>query len=134
MPFQVVKHIHFCYGHRLLNYSGKCRFLHGHNGRVEFVLQGEQLDPIGMLTDFSQVKQSMKSWIDQQLDHKMVLSREDPLVALLRDNEQPLYLMDSNPTAEALARLMYTVAQQQGFPVVEVRFWESPSSMAVYRP
>ena len=32
--FRVTKEIHFCYGHRLLNYDGKCRHLHGHNGRA----------------------------------------------------------------------------------------------------
>ena len=27
--YKVTREIHFCYGHRLLNYDGKCRHLHG---------------------------------------------------------------------------------------------------------
>lgn len=34
----LTQELEFCYGHRLIHYSGKCRFLHGHNGRVEIVL------------------------------------------------------------------------------------------------
>ena len=133
MPFRVIKQIDFCYGHRLLNYSGKCRHLHGHNGRVEIVLQGEELDQLDMLVDFGEVKRTIKDWIDAELDHKMVLNRRDPLIPLLQEHEQPLYIMDCNPTAEALAREICHVASQHEFPVAEVRFWESPSSTAVYR-
>ena len=37
--FRVTKEIHFCYGHRLLNYAGKCRHLHGHNGTAVIALE-----------------------------------------------------------------------------------------------
>ena len=37
--YQVTKEIHFCYGHRLLDYNGKCMHPHGHNARVDFLLQ-----------------------------------------------------------------------------------------------
>ena len=36
--YRVTKEIRFCYGHRLLNYSGECRHLHGHNGLAEITL------------------------------------------------------------------------------------------------
>ena len=42
--FRVTKEIHFCYGHRLMNYDGKCRYFHGHNGKVEVELSAESLD------------------------------------------------------------------------------------------
>ena len=38
--FRVTREIFFCYGHRLLNYEGKCRHLHGHNGRAVITLEG----------------------------------------------------------------------------------------------
>ena len=47
--FQVTREIRFCYGHRLLNYDGKCRHLHGHNGRAVITLQAEELDTLGMV-------------------------------------------------------------------------------------
>ena len=51
--FHVAKEIHFCYGHRLLNYAGKCRYFHGHNGKVEVQLSAETLDDQGMVRDFA---------------------------------------------------------------------------------
>ena len=37
--YVVTRELRFCYGHRLLEYAGKCRHLHGHNGRA--VLTGQ---------------------------------------------------------------------------------------------
>lgn len=131
--YTVTKQIHFCYGHRLLNYDGKCRWLHGHNGLVEITLAAEKLDERGMVYDFTIIKQVIQAWIDEHLDHKMILHRADPLVSTLQEHDEPLYLLDENPTAEAIARLIYEEAARQGFPVVEVRLWETPTSWAAYR-
>ena len=131
--FQVVREIHFCYGHRLLNYDGKCVHLHGHNGKVEITLQGEKLDDRGMLVDFGDIKQTINVWIDEHLDHKMLLSKDDPIVPILQEQGEPLFLMDQNPTAENIARLIYDQAVKLGLPVVEVRLWETPKCYAVYR-
>ncbi len=131
--YTVTKQIHFCYGHRLLNYDGKCRWLHGHNDLVEIALAAEKLDERGMVYDFTIIKQVVQAWIDEHLDHKMILHRDDPLVSTLQEHGDPLYLLDENPTAEAIARLIYEEAARQGFPVVEVRLWETPTSWAAYR-
>ena len=42
--FRVTREIQFCYGHRLLNYEGKCRHLHGHNGIAVISIEAESLD------------------------------------------------------------------------------------------
>ena len=78
--FNVTKVIHFCYGHRLLNYDGKCRYLHGHNGRVEIELSSKRLDRLGMVRDFTEIKREIQTWIDRHLDHKMILCRRDPVL------------------------------------------------------
>ncbi|HMU96319.1 MAG TPA: 6-carboxytetrahydropterin synthase, partial [Elusimicrobiota bacterium] len=61
--FKVVREIHFCYGHRLMNYAGKCRHPHGHNGRVEVEVSARKLDPRGMVVDFGDIKSRLQSWI-----------------------------------------------------------------------
>lgn len=132
MGYSVTKHIEFCYGHRLLNYDGVCRHLHGHNAMVELDIAAETLDALNMVVDFSEVKRLVKSWIDQELDHKMILRNDDPLVPVLQAQGEPVVLIDSNPTAERLARLIYEQARAMGFNVTEVRFWETPSSCATY--
>ncbi len=79
--YTVTKQIHFCYGHRLLNYDGKCRWLHGHNGMVEIALAAEKLDERGMVYDFTIIKQVIQAWIDEHLDLKMILHRADQFVS-----------------------------------------------------
>lgn len=130
---RVTKLIDFCYGHRLLHYAGKCRHLHGHNGRLEVDLESPTLDPLGMVVDFGIVRDVIRAWIDDTLDHRMLLCRADPIVALLEAQGEPLFLMDENPTAENIAKLVYRHGVAAGLPIVEIRLWESPSSYASYR-
>jgi 6-pyruvoyltetrahydropterin/6-carboxytetrahydropterin synthase len=132
--FRVSQEIDFCYGHRLLNYSGKCRHLHGHNGTAVIVLEGTSLDERGMLIDFADIKRELCCWIDAQLDHRMILCEIDPAVPCLKTLGEPLLLIPENPTAENLARLIFNHAEAQRFPVVEVSLWESKRSCATYRP
>ena len=130
---KVTKEIHFCYGHRLLNYRGKCKDLHGHNGKVEIEVSSQSLDRRGMVVDFGDINRIVKEWIDQVLDHKLLLAREDPLVPVLLNLNEPLFLMDTNPTAENIAKLIYEYAHSQGLAVTEVRLWETATSFATYR-
>lgn len=132
--YRVTREIDFCYGHRLLNYEGKCRFLHGHNGTAVIALESAQLDARGMVLDFSDIKNVVQGWIDEHLDHRMILHRDDPAVAALARLGEPLYLLDVNPTAENIARLIHEFAAGQGFPVVETRLWETPRCFATYSP
>lgn len=131
--FRITQQIDFCYGHRLLNYAGKCRHLHGHNGRVQIVLEGEDLDDRGMLVDFTDVKKVLSRWIDETLDHRMILCKNDPALGMLKELGEPVFVIDSNPTAENIARLIFEQAASQGFPIAEVSLWESAKSFATYR-
>jgi 6-pyruvoyltetrahydropterin/6-carboxytetrahydropterin synthase len=131
--YLVSRQIDFCYGHRLLNYEGKCRYLHGHNGRVIISLAAEELDDRGMVLDFGDIKHVVSKWIDETLDHRMLLHRDDPAIAALEELGEPLFLMDANPTAENIARTIFDFTQSQGFPVVETRLWETPKCYATWR-
>jgi 6-pyruvoyltetrahydropterin/6-carboxytetrahydropterin synthase len=131
--FRVTREIDFCYGHRLLNYDGKCRHLHGHNGRAVIVLESPELDARGMVLDFTDIKQVVSQWIDETLDHRMILCRDDPAVPVLKQLGEPLYLIDANPTAENIAKLIFDFTAQRGFPVVETHLWETPRCYATYR-
>jgi 6-pyruvoyltetrahydropterin/6-carboxytetrahydropterin synthase len=131
--FLVTREIEFCYGHRLLNYEGKCRYLHGHNGKAVLTFQSETLDERGMVLDFGDIKRAVSTWIDDNLDHRMILNRADSVVQLLEEMGEPLYLLDANPTAENIAREIFLVTQDLGYPIVEARLWETPKCFATYR-
>ena len=132
--FRVTREIDFCYGHRLMNYDGKCKYLHGHNGRAVISVEADRLDHRGMVLDFSDIKQVVSQWIDVNLDHRMLLHRDDPLVPILLAEREPVFLLDVNPTAENIAKLIYDHAASKGFPIVEVRLWETPRCLATYAP
>ena len=131
--FRVSREIDFCYGHRLLNYDGKCKYLHGHNGTAILTIETEQLDDRGMVVDFSDIKRVVSTWIDDNLDHRMILHRDDPAVPMLQQMKEPLFLLDVNPTAENIARLIHEHAVQCGLPLVETQLWETPHAYATYR-
>lgn len=131
--FTVSREVEFCYGHRLPNYPGKCCHLHGHNGRAIIVFSAENLDATGMVVDFTEIKRVVSGWIDENLDHRMILQRDDPAVPALQELGEPLYLTDDIPTAENIAKLIFDVALGSGLPISEVRLFETPRCSAVYR-
>ena len=130
--YRVTREIRFCYGHRLLDYAGKCRHLHGHNGRAVITLAAPRLDPLGKVVDFGRLKEVVGAWINEALDHRMLLHENDPALPLLRQLGEPVYPLPVNPTAENIARLIYDYTAAQGFPVVEVTLWETDDSFATY--
>lgn len=130
--YSVTKRIDFCYGHRLLDYDGICKHPHGHNAVAEIEVRTESLDLRDMVCDFSDIKRVIKGWIDRELDHKMILRRDDPLLEPLRELGEPVFVVDHNPTVEQIAKLIFDQANEQGFPVVRVTVWETPTSFATY--
>ena len=132
--YSVIKRIDFCYGHRLLDYEGICKHPHGHNAVAEIEIRTSALDKRSMVYDFGDVKRIVKGGIDQEIDHKMILREDDPLVEPLRQLGEPVFLVESNPTVERIARLIFEHVKNVGLPVVRVKVWETPTSSATYEP
>lgn len=130
--YSVTKRIDFCYGHRLLDHNGVCKHLHGHNAVAEIEITAGTLDARNMVTDFSDIKQRVTSWVDRELDHRMILCQDDPFVAVLQSMGEPVHVLDGNPTAERIARLIFEVARREGLAVSKVTLWETPTSLATY--
>jgi 6-pyruvoyltetrahydropterin/6-carboxytetrahydropterin synthase len=115
----------FAAAHALRNYKGKCENTHGHNFRVQVIIEGERLDSSGLLVDFLDVKERMQGVI-ARLDHQFL-------------NEVPPF-DELNPSAENIAEYFYA-QMSQGFgdsPVPirirEVKVWETEIQSATYRP
>jgi 6-pyruvoyltetrahydropterin/6-carboxytetrahydropterin synthase len=85
-----------------------------------------------MVMDFSRLKRVVGGWIDETLDHQMILHKDDPVLPFLRRLGEPVHVIDVNPTAENIARIIFDYTAAQGFPVVEVRLWETESCFAAY--
>lgn len=124
----------FSYGHRIVGHEGKCKHLHGHNGKVEVTYTSTQLNELGMVVDFGVVKKALKSWVDEALDHKMILSVADPLYHVLEAQGEPLFSTIVPPTAEVFAEMILRIAQNlapRDVKAHSVKFWETSTSFAV---
>ncbi len=122
--FEVTVQQTFAAGHALRHYRGKCENVHGHNYRIEVKVQGEELDSIGLLVDFVELKRAMKGAIDY-LDHQFI-NDLDPFDKI-------------NPSAENIAKYFHdriSADLNVSVPVrlAEVKVWETDTSSAVYRP
>ncbi|MCK5897494.1 MAG: 6-carboxytetrahydropterin synthase [Methylococcales bacterium] len=131
--FIITKEIYFCYGHRLMNHSGKCRHLHGHSVKASIAIKADQLNQDGMVCDFSEVKACVEHYVDQHLDHNFLLHKEDPIIPLLTSQNERFMALDEHPTAEVLSKMIYQYVKQQGFEVDQVTLWETASANACYR-
>ena len=123
--FQVSVEETFSSGHALRGYKGKCENVHGHNYRVQVTLAGPQLDSIGLLVDFTELKRVLRGII-AELDHQF-----------LNDLEP---FKTANPSAENLAKYFYDETHRQlkplpaGAGITEVTVWETDTSSAQFRP
>ena len=113
----------FAAGHALRNYKGKCENVHGHNFRVQVVIEGERLDETGLLVDFIDVKDAMRGII-ARLDH-VFLNEIAPFDV-------------KNPSAENIAEYFFeeiTRGLTSPVPVRirEVKVWETDIQSATYR-
>lgn len=111
----------FAAAHKLNNYEGNCRNIHGHTWKVEIVVKGNELDAAGMLIDFRKLKQLASELINEKYDHKF-LNEIEPFDKI-------------NPTAENIAREIYRGMQKMLEGIAEIRYikvWESPTAYALY--
>jgi 6-pyruvoyltetrahydropterin/6-carboxytetrahydropterin synthase len=120
--FEVMIERNFSSAHQLRGYKGKCENLHGHNYRIEIFARGNELDNIGLLVDFVELKAAADEVV-QYLDHRNI-NELDPFVEL-------------QPSAENLAKyILERVAAKvddERVQIYKVRCFETPTSVATYR-
>lgn len=94
-------------GHRVVGHEGKCQYLHGHNYRIHFVIQAQELDSIGRVIDFAVIKDRLCLWLEDNYDHKFLIWSEDPLLPELQKiASDSLVITSFNPTAENIAKYL----------------------------
>jgi 6-pyruvoyltetrahydropterin/6-carboxytetrahydropterin synthase len=94
-------------GHRVVGHESHCKNLHGHNYRFRLMCTADdQLDDLGRVIDFSEIKNRVCSWLDAQWDHKFLVWEEDPLRAALLKIDSMVVTVPFNPTAENLAKYL----------------------------
>jgi 6-pyruvoyltetrahydropterin/6-carboxytetrahydropterin synthase len=116
---------YFASAHQLRGYKGKCENIHGHNWRVILNVKGDALNEIGLLIDFSELKDVLKK-ITGYLDHKN-LNEIEPFTAI-------------NPSSENIAKFIAARTQEEinrinsNLQVESVTVWESHTSRCTFYP
>jgi 6-pyruvoyltetrahydropterin/6-carboxytetrahydropterin synthase len=140
----IVRQFEIDAGHRIYKHESKCSSVHGHRYRFCVYVSSSDLDELGRVRDFGDVKNRVGSWLEKELDHGMILWEDDPLVAYWQDphfdpagqfQNMKLFLLPCQPTAENLASHLLKVANElfshvEGLTITRVDCWETPNCMA----
>ena len=120
--FEVMIERNFSSAHQLRGYRGKCENLHGHNYKIEIYARGRELNHIGLLVDFVELKQAADELVTY-LDHKNL-------------NELEPFVTEQNPSAENVARFclenLAAKLNDNRVEIYKVRCFETPTSVATY--
>ena len=105
MNIRVTKIFEFEAAHALDCHDGKCSNIHGHSYKLHVSVRGvpthEKGSPKdGMVIDFSDIKNIVKSMVVGPFDHALVLEKDSPYLTEALKERQKLILYDIQPTAE----------------------------------
>ena len=121
--FEICVDYSFAAGHALRGYKGKCENVHGHNYKVRVTVGGEQLNSIGLVMDFVDLRAAIKA-LAECLDHRFM-------------NDIPPF-DKINPSAENLAKYFYDglepTTREHGLQVQSVTVCETDTTSATFRP
>ena len=113
--------VRFSAAHFLREYPGNCANLHGHNWKVVVTVRSDELDELGFVIDFRELKKQTNTIIDE-LDHSLI-------------NDHP-YFKEINPSSENIAHWAFEKLQ----PLIDnkrcslhsVEIGETETSRVVY--
>ena len=134
--YQIRIEFTFDSGHRLLDYNGKCAYPHGHTYRTEVFIESQSLNDLGLVYDFTDLKDKIKTWVDENWDHAFLVNSQDSelIAGLGSASLVRLYeFQDENPSCEVMSRVLYekTVELCNLVPA-KVRLWESVNQYAEF--
>ena len=137
MSLQIMRRIKFCAGHRLHRHGGKCEFFHGHNYVADFYITNHEVDSVGRVIDFADLKARFKGWLDEHWDHGFILNEDDHngISAIKMVDPCKYFVLPYNPTAENMARYLLDVVcpgllADTDVEATRVVIWETEEAFA----
>lgn len=137
---RVTKRFHFEMAHTLYEYDGLCRNIHGHSYNLEVTFIGfPKNDPghakDGMVMDFGEIKNLVKTHIVNRFDHALMINQLIPEAqqALLRQTSERVIVVDFQPTSENIVAYIAGILQQHlpsGVSLFSIRLHETVTSYA----
>ena len=140
MPQFISRKGNFDSGHRVMNEKFKCFNVHGHTYLYELVFEFDSMEDIGYNIDFKEIKRVGCQWIDDFLDHGMILNPQDSVIILTcRTLKSKFWLMSlngqdeyCNPSVENIAKevflaIDYLFYGHKGLKLYKVIIYETPN-------
>lgn len=131
---ECTRKIAFDAAHRVIGHHQKCKYLHGHRYVLEITAKAENLDQLGMVVDFGELKDLMKGWIDDNFDHNIILSPKDKELGdfVGQYTKQKIYYIHENPTAENIVLYLkkFIIPKLFGdkpYKISKLRLYETPN-------
>ena len=124
-------------GHRVMNEFMKCYNIHGHTYLYELTFSFQNMEEIGYAIDFKEIKRVFCQWIDDILDHGMILNPHDTkLIETTREYGTKLWLMSlngkgeyCNPSVENIAKEVYLAM----FGLGKFLYGDSPTKLEIHK-
>jgi 6-pyruvoyltetrahydropterin/6-carboxytetrahydropterin synthase len=127
-------------GHRIMNEKTKCFSLHGHTYLYELSFEFESVEQIGYAIDFKEIKRVGVQWIEDNLDHGIILNPKDQDVIIAADATKSRRWFMSlngegeycNPTVENVAKELFLAIERlfreyQNLRLYSIKLYETPN-------
>tara|TARA_R110002020_G_scaffold120129_6_gene273714 strand:- start:5443 stop:5841 length:399 start_codon:yes stop_codon:yes gene_type:complete len=122
----------FSMGHTLHEHQGKCANLHGHNYKLQVVVESDSLNQLQMVMDFSELKEIVNGIVDEHYDHRFLVAEFDPRAEGLQQIDSTVVAVPYNPTAEMVAQAIKTSISDtlHSANLFKIVLWETENSYA----
>ncbi len=120
--YELIVEDYFAGAHNLREYNGNCEQLHGHNWKIQVIVETEKLDSLDLGIDFRELKKILKEVLNI-LDHKY-----------LNDLD---FFKENNPTTENISKYIYIELKDKFKRYTDIKLkkvvsWEEVDSAAAY--
>lgn len=135
----ITRKFEFDAGHRVMGHKGKCRYPHGHRYTLLVTVAADDLNELGMVVDFGEIKAVIGEWIEKRIDHGfLIFDQDEELIAAFKQlTYAKICLLPFNPTAENLVFWLQSELSNQlrhkvdeGLSVVACQLYETPNCWA----
>lgn len=134
-----VRKLWFCCGHRIVGHESKCANTHGHNYTLFVHAEANDLDNIGRVIDFSEIKKKVGDWIDKYWDHSFLMYEKDDLLMPIKDHlmvNKEVFVTKFNPTAENMASFLLNdicpeLMEGTGITISQIELHESENNKVI---
>lgn len=132
----ITKKIEFEAAHRLSNYTGPCREIHGHTYKLEVTVTGPIQADTDMILDFRILKEILSKTVMKHFDHALILKDEPVNRQIFAAYQGKITWMEHEPTAERMIQwIFHQIREELRAPLelVDLSLHETSGSHASWK-